>query len=225
MLFFPLSAWCNDAYRSARTGTLGIRMDGGVSWSLGTSFEKPAAKPVDDIQPQGGMGIYYNISPLFRVGADYSYTRMLRENLNSTMKPLPNGGMQGTVYTEIKTQFHGVSLDGELNLLALGGDAHRLSLYVGTGAGMLFSIGNNYSLTVSQEFMDNGTGTVFRFLGHNEDIRYKAFYVPASLSVEYAFLPQVALSVRGEYRYVVRGCNYSLPGQVSATLGLRFNLF
>ena len=71
----------------------------------------------------------------------------------------------------------------------------------------------------------DGTGNTISITGHNEGHRYVAPCIPATLSLEYAFLPQVALSFGGGYRFIMaRGNGYAPKGQAYATLGLRFNL-
>ena len=88
-----------DPYRDARTCTVGLRLDGGTSWSFGSSFENVGANEVNLIQPYVGAGLIFNIRPWVRIGADYSYTRMIREQLYTSLQPVTGTGVAaGHVY-------------------------------------------------------------------------------------------------------------------------------
>ena len=124
-----------SAYETARSGSLGIRLDGGLSWSLGGGFANTGGNTLTVIQPQGNVGLYYNLSPRFRAGLDYNYSRMIRSQMNNTQSPFPDG--DGEVFRDLKTHFHGAEFTCEFNLVGSG----RISLYAGLGVGCLFSVG------------------------------------------------------------------------------------
>lgn len=217
LLLPPVSLQAQDA----REGTLGIRLDGGLSWSLGGDFTNSAKNALTTIQPQGVVGLFYNFSPRFRAGLDYGYTRMVREQTDGTMHELPGGGVEGEVYRDLRTYFHAAELKGEFNLLGAG----PLSLYLGAGAGCQFAIGNTYTIGVKNEVKPGGLGNSIHVTGHNVGHKYVAPYIPVTLSLEYAFLPQVAVSAGCGYRLILAGKNgLSAKSQPFAVLGLRFNL-
>ena len=179
--------------------------------------------PATVVQPQGGAGLFFNFSPSFRVGLDYSYTRMLREQFDNTLTQLRGGGVAGEVFRDLKLSFHGVTALAEFNVLGAAGGP--LSLYVGAGAGCLFAAGYAYTIEVRDEVRADGMGNKISISGHNEAQRYVTPCIPATLSLEYAFLPQVAVSFGGGYRFLLaRGNEFAPKGQAYATLGLRFNL-
>ena len=233
LLLLPASGGLHaqGPYRDARTGTVGLRLDGGASWSFGSSFENVGANQINLIQPYGGAGLFVNIRPWVRLGADYSFTQMVREQLYSTLQPVSSGGVvagstEGAAYRDFKTRFHGASLTGEFNLLEIGGGKGpgRLSLWLGTGLGYLFARGSSWTLSVSDVIRsDNWTQTV-HFGGHNEPHRYNALFIPATLSLEYAFLPQVALTLGGGYRFLPGKTDLAPKSQAYAKVGLVFNL-
>lgn len=205
----------------SRTGTLGIRLDGGAQWFMGSGFANEGANTRNEIQLLGNAGLYYNISPRFRAGVDYTYSRMIREQLSGTLTSLPGGGVEGELYRDLKTHFHGVMVTGEYNLLGIG----PLSLYAGTGAGCMLATGNIYTVGVKNEIMTGGTGSTIQFTGHNEGHRYAVPFIPVTLSLEVAFRPDVAVSIGGGYRLLIPGKNNLSPkGQAYAALGLRINL-
>ena len=199
---------------------IGIRLDGGFSWAHGGGLDIARPGMRSAVQPQGGAGVFYSFSPRFRAGLDYSYTRMVREEVDGTLTQM-DGGSQGELFRDLKTHFHGASLSAEFNLLGAG----PLSLYVGTGAGCLFAAGNTYTIAVSNTVKPDGTGNTIRLTGHNVGHMYAVPFIPATLSLEYTFLPQVAVSFSGGYRLILAGKqDYSPKGQAYAQVGLRFNL-
>ena len=219
-----------DPYRDARTGTVGLRLDGGASWAFGSSFENIGANQVNLLQPYAGAGLLINIKPWVRIGADYSYTRMIREQLSTSLQPLTGTGVvtgsaEGTVYRDFKTRFHGASLTGEFDLVELlgrGKGPGRVGLWLGTGLGFLFSQGNTWNVSVSNEI--SADKQTIRIRGHNEPLSYNAPFIPVTLSLEYAFLPQVALSIGGGYRFLPGKTDLAPRHQAYAKAGLVFNL-
>ena len=219
-----------DPYRDARTGTLGLRIDGGTSWSFGSSFENIGANEANLIQPYLGAGLLYNIRPWVRLGADYSFTQMVREQLFSSLPALSGTGImagsaEGSIYRDFKTRYHGASLTGEFDLVELLGRGRgpgRFGLWLGTGLGCLFSQGNTWDIIVSNVI--GADKQVVRFGGHNEPHDYNALFIPVTLSLEYAFLPQVALSVGGGYRFLPGKQDLAPKSQAYAKVGLVFNL-
>ena len=222
LLLLPASGGLHaqDPYRDARTGTVGLRLDGGASWAFGSSFENVGANQINLLQPYAGAGLLVNIKPWVRIGADYSYTRMIREQLFTSIQP-----ETGNVYRDFKTRFHGASLTGEFDLVELlgrGKGSGRFGLWLGTGLGVLFSQGNTWNVSVSDEIVANKQ--TIRVSGHNDPHDYNAPFIPVTLSLEYAFLPQVALSIGGGYRFLPGKQDLAPRHQAYAKAGLVFNL-
>ena len=222
LLFLPTAGGlrAQDPYRDASTGTVGLRLDGGASWAFGSSFENVGANQVNLLQPYAGAGLLINIKPWVRIGADYSYTRMIREQLFSSLQPVT-----GDVYRDFKTRFHGASLTGEFDLVELFGRGKgpgRVGLWLGSGLGFLFTQGNTWNVSVSNEI--GADKQIIRVGGHNVPHRYNAPFIPVTLSLEYAFLPQVALSIGGGYRFLPGKTDLAPRHQVYAKAGLVFNL-
>ncbi len=218
-------------YREARTGTVGLRLGGGVSWSFGSSFENIGANEINLFQPYGEAGLLFNIKPWVRIGADYSYTRMIREQMFSTLSPASGAGIlpgsvEGFAYRDLKSRFHAASLTGEFNLMEIGRNNNkgRFSLWLGTGAGYLFSQGNVWSLSVGDIIRSDNWSQTVEFEGHNEPQDYNAPFIPATVSLEFSFLPQVALSIGGGFRYIISKSDIAPKSQAYAKAGLVFNL-
>lgn len=209
--------YAQGSLSSHSAGLLGVRLDGGVQYAVGAG----QAKGPTAVQPMGGAGVFYYISPRFRTGLDYNYSRMVREKSDGTLSKLPDGGVAGEVYRNLKTHFHGLSATAEYNLLPAG----PLSLYAGAGAGVLIASGNIYTIGIKNEIKPGGAGNSIQVSGHNERHNFAAPFVPVSLSLEFAFLPQAAVCFDAGYRFFLAGKNeYAPDGQAYAMLGLRFNL-
>ena len=222
LLLPPASAWSQNPYFSSRMRTIGVRLDGGVSMSFGSNFSNVSTNMPTAVQPLGSTGCYFNFNPRFRAGVDYNYTRMARQMLDGTLTPSSGGGVQGEIYRDLRTHFHGVALTAEYNALGglLGG---VLSLYAGLGLGCQFAVGNTYSIGVKNDVKPDGTGNTISITGHNERQTFTAPFLPASLSLEYAILPQMSVSLGVGYRVVFAGKQeYSPDGQAFARVGLRF---
>lgn len=209
-----------SSYDEARAGTLAIRLEAGSAWAFGSAFDKLDQTRAKAVQPIAGAGLLFNFSPRFRAGLDYSYSRLVREQTGA-LATLPDGSVEGDVYKDLKTHLHTAALTGEFNLLGSG----RLGIYVGTGAGCMVGNGNTYTIGIKNQLLPGGTGNTVHVTGHNEGHRYYVPFVPVTLSVEFAFLPQVSLSLGSGYRFVFAGNDaYAPKSQAYATLGLRFNL-
>jgi outer membrane protein OmpA-like peptidoglycan-associated protein len=227
-----LSAQQPDShFKDARTGTIGLRMNGGAMWAFGSPFENVNANEMNLIQPFGEAGLFVNIKPWVRVGADYSYTRMIREQLFTTLEPIIGDGIitssvGGPVYSDFKSRFHGASLTGEFDLVELlsrGNSSGKVALWLGTGLGYMFANGNTWTMNVANIMRTDNTHTM-KFGFNNDPHKYNALFVPARLSLEYAFLPQVALSVGGEYRFLPVKGELNPRHMAIAKVGLVFNL-
>ena len=69
----------------------------------------------------------------------------------------------------------------------------------------------------------NLTQTV-HFGGLNKPHNYNCLFIPATLNLEYAFLPQLSLSIGGGYRYLPGKTDLAPRSQAYAKVGLVFNL-
>ena len=208
-----------DGFRAARTGTVGLSIDEGLAWSLGSGFANIGANNINLIQPAATAGVFFNFSPLVRAGAYYSYTRMVRGQLTEP-------AADGVYYRDFKSNFHSAHVSGEVDLVEIfsKGLAHRLSVYAGAGAGLLFANGNTNEKSCSTSYDREKMVQTTRFAEHNAPHRYRSAYVPVTLTVEYAFLPQVSLRLAGSGRIIASKEALAPKSQVSATAGLVFNI-
>lgn len=231
LLLVAVGMQAQGEYRDARNRTLGLRINGGASWSFNSPFENIHADTRNLTQPLTSAGLIYNIRPWVRIGADHSYTTMVREQLLSSLQPIAGenmtaGSEAGTVYRDLKTNFNTASLTGELNLVDLicKKNSGRFSIWLGAGVGYLFAKGNTWSVNISNEMRnDNWTQTV-HFGGNNESHSYNALYIPVTLSLEYAVLPNVAISVGGGLNYLPSKKDLAPREMAYAKAGLVFNI-
>ena len=205
-------------------GLIGVRLSGGAACSFGSGFENASANKANALQPMAGVGVSVNVAPKFRVGLDYDYTRMIREQMNGQLTPITGsvlpGSVEGTVYRDLKTHFHAVGATAEYDVLPVGG---IVSLYVGTGVGCLMGMGNTWSLSVRDEMSPDNWKNTVSVGGHNEAHRYAAPFVPATLSLECRILPRTAIRVGGLYRLILSKNDLAPKSQACATLGLRLD--
>ena len=219
MLALPLGG------SASAQGVIGARLWGGPSWCFGSEFANVASNEANVLQPEVGAGVIFNFASRFRASLGYSYSQMVREQIDGTMEPLTGesilpGSVEGTVYRDFKTRFHVAGAACEYNLLPAG---RILSLYAGTGAGVVVGTGNTWSLYIRNEMRsDDWTNTV-SVGGRNESHSYVAPYIPATLSLECRILRDAAVCLGGVYRLVLSKEPLAPKSQVSATLGLRLD--
>jgi hypothetical protein len=214
-------------YPQARTRTHSIRTDIGLSWAFGPGFDKMGNTRANATQPYFSVGGLYNYSPQHRIGVDYSYSRMVREQTGE-LTALPGGSVEGDVYKDLKTQLNSLSVTGEYELLSLLDQeilCGRLALYAGTGLGFLLGTGKTYTIGIKNEVKADGTGNYIHVTGHNEGHGYLRPFIPLTLSLEYAFLPRWSASLGTGYRFILAGKNPLIPkGQLYLSVGLRYHL-
>ena len=202
-------------------GLVNVRVWAGPSWNVGGGFASVGSNKESAVQPEAGIGVSVNVLPQLRAGLAYSYTRMLREQIDGTLAPISGdvqpGSVAGTVYRDLKTHFHAAGVTAEYNVLPAG----LLALYVGTGAGCLFASGNVWALSLRNEVSADGWTNRVTVDGHNTSHSYLAPYIPASLSLECRVLPRTYVCLGGQYRFVLSKNPLSPKGQAGVTLGLR----
>ena len=210
--------------RAAAQDLFSVRLSGGVAWSSGSSFKNVGANEANVLQPVLGASVAMEVMPRMRASLGYDYSQMVREQLNGTLEAIDGsvlpGSVEGTVYKDFKMRFHAIGATAEYDLLPAGG---LLSLYVGTGFGFLFAAGNTWALSVRNEMRsDNWTSTV-SVDGKNQMHSYAAPFIPASVSMEYKFLPQTAVCAGAVTRLILSGNDLAPKAQFFATLGIRFD--
>lgn len=201
---------------------INVRLWGGPSLNVGGGFASVGSNNESAVQPLAGVGVSVTVLPQLRAGMSYSYTQMVREQIDGTLAPIAGsvqpGSVEGTVYSDLKTHFYALDLTAEYNVLPMGGP---LALYAGTGAGCLFASGNTWSLGVRNEVSDEGWANRVTVDGHNTRHCYQALYIPASVSLEYQILPSTYVCLGGLYRFVLSKNTFAPKGQAGVTLGLR----
>lgn len=151
---------------------------------------------------------------------------MLREQMSGDLQPLTGSGIlpgsvEGTVFRDFQSHFFSAGLTGEYNLLPA---VSPVALYVGAGFGCLFATGNTWALKLRNEMRSDNWTNALSVGGHNDAHRYAAPFIPARLSLEVPIVPQVALCLSGDYRFLITKQAIAPKHQVGATLGLRIRL-
>ena len=217
LLAIPVNALAQDV----KDGTFGGRLSGGASWPVGCVMENVASSNANMGQPYGSAGVFYNLSPAFRAGLEYSFTKMVREQRFSQLQTV--AGVEGGVaYRKLISYYNGVALTAEYNFVELISSGSKLSLYAGAGFGCLFDSSADYTFSVINKTED--AKQTFGIGSHTEFSHSKDLYIPITLSLEYAFLPEVAVTAGCEYRIIPARGQFAPKGMALAKLGLVFNI-
>jgi len=209
--------------RGVRTESFSVFVDGGPSWSFQSAFDRLEGARSNLTQPSLGLGVMWYYNSRTRIGLQYNYSRMIREQAGS-LTQLPGGGVEGDVYKDLKAYLNTLSLTVGYNLLGNRVLDGKLSAYAGAGLGFLVGAGSFYSLSIKNEMLADGAGNIVKIGGHNEQVLEVAPAIPLSLSVEYAFIPQWAVSFSAGYRFVLAGRDAFVPkGQAFVAVGLAFH--
>ena len=209
-----------NAYRDTRSNAMSVRLEGGTSWALGSGFENIRANTINEIQPYGGVGVLRYFQPWLRAGMDYSYSSMAREQLFPSMDPSD----EGIAYREFTSSFHSVSVSAEYDVMDFRHDfaSDRLCIWLGIGAGVFFAHGNIWTLSATSS-IDTASGRQKVHVGaNNEPDNCTSIMIPATVSMEYAVLPQLYATLGGGFRFIPAAQDPFPKGQAFAKLGLVF---
>ena len=210
---------------AAAQDLVSVGLSGGAAWNFGSSFKNVGANEANVLQPVLGADVAVKVMPRMRISLNFDFSRMIREQLNSTLEPIAGsvlpGSVEGTVYNDFKMRFLAVGAMAEYDVLPAGG---LLSLYVGTGCGFLLADGNTWALSVRNEMRsDNWTSTV-SVNGKNQLHNFGAPFIPARMSLECRILPQMSICAGGTSRLILSKNTLAPKVQVFATLGIRLDL-
>ena len=237
-------------YKSLRTNTWSIYRQGGVSWADGLDFQNVNESSGTSIAPEVGGGVNYNIRPWIRLGLNYEFSKYKREQRFDSFQPVApqfdgtslgitelekNTG--GIVYRNLRSMYHNVDFTVEFNIMQLWKNrkSGRFNLYLGSGFGMMFASGNNYSIGMGYEkwvdpdnfknglqVSDNwASRTWVEAVNSNRD--FDLNYVPANLSAEYDVSPRLTLGLKGQYKFLLNTKSTDPERLGAAAFVVRYN--
>lgn len=215
--------------------------EGGVTCVNGLGMKDVHAAPFMDMFPEFGVGVTFNINHLARLGFNYDWSGFNREqrfdNLESVSlseNPDRQDGQgivertEGIAYNKMSTRYHAIDLTAEFNVMKIMNrvPGHRFNLYVGVGGGYMFSHGNKYTISMSQEHIVNGNSeeSSVWLNAKNNHKDWGSVYIPASLSVEYNISPIITVGLCGDCKCLFKDRDYA-PSVITTTAAVfRINL-
>lgn len=203
---------------------LSLYVKGGVSKAMGLDFNNVNPPIGIDYSPAVGGGLSFEFAGSVRLGLNYEFTKLKREQRLNALEPTAprldfpgatyNGG---TAYRNMWTHFNDADVSIEYNFcnlipaLKMAG----FGLYLGTGAGMAFSNGYKYTISMAhEEYYQPGSADDKKLeetwvSALNEKHNYRAFYIPATLSAEFAASKSLTVGLRYGYRFFLQSTTTS----------------
>ena len=200
--------------------------------------------------PLLGGGVNYNIFPWIRLGLNYGWSWVQRDQRYNSIQQLSYPGniseytnilwtsqKGGLAYSDYRFNHHDLDLTAEFNLAELWHvrQSKWFNLYLGTGLGYMFGKGRTYNLSMGfAEYEDsaniiNGSHVAANWsygswlYGKNEGFSANKVYVPAVLNIEFDVDPSWTVGVKGQYDFVINPGNVA-PKEVATTaITIRYN--
>lgn len=210
---------------------------GGINSFQGVRSELYAGTP--QASPEFGLGVSLHTSSALRFSAEASYA-MLRERckeVTSTTLTDPDftiGGHQTTLTTRVdciqnknRLQTGSLQVMAEYNLSAA---SSWLGIYIGAGVGGMYGDNRNtqiISYNAEAEAKGDGYHNVYSHAYIQSPRQHNSFttlYLPALLTVEVGVLPNVALGLRGQYRWLPFSTDFAPKSLYGGSFLLRLSL-
>lgn len=218
-----------------------IYLKGGISKASGLDFQNVNPSFGATISPEIGGGLSYEFDFGLRIGGNYEFTKLRREQRLSTLEPTAPKITQpgatyvgGTAYRERWSQFNNADISFEYNFSNLmpAVKAAGVGLYLGTGVGVAIANGNTYTISMAHEELrtQNASADTWQMeswlSATNEIHEYKAAYVPVSFNAEYSISKMIAVGVRCEYKALfAQSVTVAPKGLFTAGAVIRMKLF
>lgn len=218
-----------------------IYLKGGISKASGLDFQNVNPSFGATISPEIGGGLSYEFDFGLRIGGNYEFTKLRREQRLSALEPTSPKINQpgatyvgGTAYRERWSQFNNADISFEYNFCNLmpAVKAVGVGLYLGTGVGVAITNGNTYTISMAHEELRTETSSADTWLmeswlsAENDIHEYKAIYVPVSFNAEYALSKMFAIGIRCEYKALfAKSVSLAPKGIFTAGAVIRMNLF
>lgn len=192
-----------------QNGAVGTRIP-----TLGSAF-KPA--------PAVGIGTDFIVAPWFRIGAEYLWSNLARE------QRMAKADANGKFYGMYKGNFHNVQLNLGFNVFKAFG-VHSpccMGLWLSTGAGAMFGMGSHFEL-VRTTTDAKREGTMVHAPLNIESRRTtvrpeQAYYIPVALHFEMPLNQMVDLGLKLQANTALKAMEYAPKNQFAALVTLRYN--
>ncbi|MCF0174933.1 MAG: OmpA family protein [Bacteroidaceae bacterium] len=253
-LCLPMHAQDSSAevpdYGQLRTNTWSIYIQGGASWGVNVPYKNVNPSFGTNTAPLLGGGVNFNIRPWVRIGLNYSWSWIQREQRYGEIQDMKYPGTRpeytnipwtteqgGLVYSDYRLNHHDIDLTAEFNIAEIWPQrkARWFNVYIGTGVGYMFRNGRVYDMSMGYaEYEDpnnykNGLQVAENW-SYGSWLYAKAtrnnsngFYIPANLNFEFDIHPSWTIGIKGQYDFIINPGDFNPKGIASAAITVRFN--
>ena len=252
-LCIPLFAQESEVpgYGRLRTNTWSLYVQGGASWGVNVPYTNVNPSFGTNTSPLFGGGVNYNIRPWVRLGLNYGWSWVQREQRYNSVQQMNYPGSRpeytnipwtsqkgGLVYSDYRFNHHDIDLTAEFNLAELNPKrkAKWFNVYLGTGVGLMLGNGRIYDLSMGfAEYEDptNNQGGVqvadnwsYASWLYGKNSTFGAVnraYIPATLNIEFDVNPSLTLGIKGQYDFIINPGTVAPKGIANAAITIRYN--
>ena len=237
-------------YKKLRTNTWSVYGQIGLSWGVGVPYDNVNASGWTNTYPMFGGGLNYNIRPWIRLGLNYKWSKINRDQRYSSVIPENYVGTSnaynqvdwqtkdgGLVYSNYRLPHHDLDLTFEFNFAEIWKNrkAQWFNMYIGVGAGYMFNSGRVYGMSMGTaswqdpdniqngvQVQDNWKEVAWVTTG-NEKFNADGWYIPVTLNLEFDVDPSWTLGVKGEYDFLIKRKEMAPKGIAYAAATVRYN--
>ena len=237
-------------YKQLRTNTWSIYGQIGLNWGVGVPYANQNASSWVNTYPMFGGGLNYNIRPWIRLGLNYKWSKLNRDQRYTGVVPANYGGNAsqmsqikwtkvegGNAYSNYRMPHHDLDLTFEFNIAEIWKNrkAQWFNMYIGVGAGYMFTSGRVYTMGMGtaqwqdpENYKDgvqvqNNWAEASWMTADNEKFEGDGWYIPATLSFEFDVDPSWTLGLKGEYDFLIKRKEMMPKGIAYAAATVRYN--
>ena len=198
-----------------------------------------------------GCDLNYNIRPWIRLGLNYKWSKLNRDQRYTGVVPANYGGSSqaytevdwttvegGNAYSNYRMGHHDLDLTFEFNIAEIWKNrkAQWFNMYLGVGAGYMFTTGRVYTMSMGTaqwldpanynekgEQVQNNWAEASWLTASNDKFEGDGWYIPATLSFEFDVDPSWTLGLKGEYDFLIKRKAMMPKGIAYAAATVRYN--
>ena len=238
-------------YKQLRTNTWSVYGQIGLNWGVGVPYANDHASQWVNTYPMFGGGLNYNIRPWIRLGLNYKWSKLNRDQRypeivtanyagnSSAFNDVPwTSAEGGAAYSNYRLPHHDLDLTVEFNLAEIWKNrkAQWFNLYIGVGAGYMFTSGRVYTMSMGtaqwqdpNNYDKNGNQVANNWkeaswlTADNSKFNADGWYIPAVLNFEFDVDPSWTLGLKGEYDFLIKRKEFAPKGIAYAAATVRYN--
>ena len=238
-------------YKQLRTNSWSLYGQIGLGWGVGVPYANENASKWLNTYPMFGGGVNFNIRPWIRLGVNYKWSKLNRDQRYSDIIPVNYAGNSnsfnavpwtsvegGKAYSNYRLPHHDVDLTVEFNIAEIwkNRQSQWFNMYLGVGAGYMFTSGRVYTMSMgTAQWQDpnnyvNGNVQVANnwkeaswVTADNATFNADGWYIPAVLNIEFDVNPSWTLGLKGEYDFLIKRKEMAPKGIAYAAATVRYN--